>query len=111
MLNMGGSNLLLWFGAGRTLVVFSIPERTPPDEFLVGLSLLHFVVKGVQSIERYGCVWGKECALGLMDKDVRLLQHRVAVDGTDLLERLSREYHVLKPVCDHFPLSTPKRWR
>jgi hypothetical protein len=45
-----GSVLLLRFASGRVWLVFSAPERSAPDELVVGLFLLHFVVKGVQSI-------------------------------------------------------------
>lgn len=62
--------VLLGLVAGRIGLVFSPPERMAPDEFSVGLVLLHFVVKGVQSIEGDRRVLGEGFALGLTDKSV-----------------------------------------
>lgn len=53
----------------------------PPDKFSVGLFLLHFVVKGVQSIEGDGSVGGEGIALGLRDKPSVGHHQHVAVDG------------------------------
>ena len=83
---------------GRIRVVFPAPEGISPDEFLVGLSLLHIVVKSVQSIERDVGVLEEVCALGLVGKTSAINQH-VAVGGTHLLVRLSRESCVLEGVC------------
>jgi hypothetical protein len=82
-------SVLLRVVAGRVGLVFSPPERIPADELSVGLSLLHFVVKGVQSIEGDGGVLGEAFALGLMDKSVGYSQH-VAVDGWHAPPRTAR---------------------
>lgn len=94
-------SVLLRSGASRFWLVFPPPERIPPNELLVGLSLLHFVVKGVQSIERDGRVLGKLRALGLV-KSVGYGQHVALDNGTHLFVRLSQEPHVLECVCGHF---------
>jgi len=95
-------SILLWFViAGRIRLVLLPPKRIPPDELLVGLSLLHTVVKGVQVIERDGRVWGEVFALGLMGRNVGYGQ-REAVKGTHLLVRLGQEPHVPECVCGHF---------
>lgn len=70
VLNTVGSVHLLRFVGGGIWLFFSPPKRTTPDEFIVGLSLLHIVVKGVQIIERDRSGLGKVCALRLMDKSV-----------------------------------------
>ena len=109
MLDTVGS-ILLRFGVGRIWLVFPPPERIPSDEFLVGPSLLHIVVKGVQSIERDGSVLGEAFALGLieMGKSVGYSQH-VAVDSTHLLVRLGREPLVSECVRGHFSWRTKGR--
>lgn len=97
-------SILLRFVAGRIWLAFPPPDRISPDEFLVGFSLLHVVVKGVQSIERDGGVLREGCALGLVNRSVGCNQHDVAVDGTHLFERLSGKPHALEQACRHFSL-------
>lgn len=96
-----GSVFSLRSAAGGCWLVFSPPERITPSEFLVGFFLLHFVVKGVQSIERGGGGLGEACALGLTDKSVGYNEHHVAMSGTYFFERFCREPRVLKCARDH----------
>ena len=63
-------SILLRFVAGRIRLVFPPPEGIPPDEFLFCLSLLHIVVKCVQSIEGDVSVLREVSALGLVGKNV-----------------------------------------
>ena len=102
--------VLLRFAAGRFGRVFSSPERIPPDEFFVGLFLLHFVVKGVQSIEGDGRVLGEVFALGLADKSVGYMNMWLWAGSTHLLVRLCQESHVLECVYGHAS-SKPQRER
>ena len=92
--------ILLWFAAGRIRRVFSSPEGTAPDEFFV---LLHFVVKGVQSIEGDWWVLGEVFALGLAGKSVGYINLWLWAGCTHLLVRLRQESHVLKCVSGHVP--------
>lgn len=101
MLYAVGSVLLLWSATGGSWLVFSPPKRIAPREFLFGLSLLHFVVKDVQSIERDGGVLGEACALGLTDKSVGYNERHVAMSGTHFFERFCRESRVLECARDH----------
>lgn len=113
VLNTVGSALLLWFDAGRIWLDFSTPERVAPDEFIVDLSLLHFVVKGVQSIERDECALRKVGALRLVDKRVGYNQYRVAetarTSSNGSAEKV-KSWNVFGTIFIENGTSTTSRW-